>query len=183
MPATAVRDDAFDRLPWLCPPERWHPGAEALIGEAKSLHDRLPGDDGLELWAQLGSLTQADPDRRERVVSELSELMRLEGTEPGWPVVARCLVRLASAELPGRYLAALALLELVTVARERGAHATLLPVDDLELALGRWNDPRLSPFRDAIRRRVLHEARASSYAELMRFDAFIQLACDSERER
>lgn len=174
--------DVFAELPWLVPPDRWHPEAAALVEEGKAL-EAIDDDPthGLEIWAWLGALTQAGVEAREKAAARLQECLPFDESVPGYPIVARCLVRLASSPLPGRYFAASELLELVSLARRRDLHRTLLAPAMVEEEIGAWTDPGLAPFRDEILRRLAHEAGPPSHSELMRFDDFQQRALVAER--
>ena len=175
--------DIFEIRPWLTPMDQWHPGAAPLVEEARGLATLDPDDAsfGLEIWATLGSMTQADVLERIRATSRLAEDLQDEGSLEGWPVVARCLVRLSSSELPGCYLAAAQLLEMMSDARKRGTHRELLSVEWLERQLGLWNDPIRHVYRSAIRTRSTHEARERNYAEAWFTDEYWDLAQASER--
>lgn len=174
-------NDLFERLPFLPPPIRWHPSVGPLIEEARTAAALLPEDDGLELWAWLGGLTQAALRQRCKSFGAILDLVENEESAPSWPVLARCLLRLASSKLPGRFLAAHLLLELVTDARARDVHRTLLDVDALELTLGSWADEGRRPFRDEIRRRIVEDARAPNYWEVWSWDEFSDHAMAAER--
>jgi len=173
----------FEQLPWLAPVDQWHPSAPALVEEARQLSSLVPEDEthGLEIWALLGGMTQADVPKRIKAVYQLMESFQFEESMPGWPVIARSLVRLASSHLPGRYLAAAALLDLVSLALKKDKHRNLLPAEWLEEELDRWSDEVRRVYRSAIRTRLADDARAATYAELWFMDEYWDLAAASER--
>ncbi|MCB9598423.1 MAG: hypothetical protein H6719_37260 [Sandaracinaceae bacterium] len=163
--------DIFGTLVYLPRPESWHPRAAALIEEARV---RLPTelDDeeaALEIWATMGATTLAELKRRTKQSVELGNLIRDPEVEPGWPTIARCLVRLGSAPIPGCYLAAYTLLELVTTARRSGAHTAVLG----PAAVAGWTDDGRRPLRDPIVARLGAGAGASSYGEQVLDDDLI----------
>lgn len=153
----------------------WHPGAGALIEEARALEE-LVGEEGLEIWAQLGRLTQAERRARTRAANELCDLVYIEEVRPAWPTLARCLARVASAELPGRYLAALVLYVLATVAREHDWHRELVTAGEL----AGWNDEVLRTFRELVLSEIAKPRGRQTHAELWAYDDYVELAESAE---
>lgn len=149
----------------------WHPGARALVEEARALEE-LVGEEGVEIWAQLGGLTRADTRARSRAANELCDLVYIEALRPAWPIVARCLARVASAEVPGRYLAALVLYVLATVARAHDWHREL--VTPAELA--GWNDEVLRTFRELVLSEIAKSRGRQTVVELWAYDDYVELA-------
>jgi type VI secretion system protein ImpC len=161
-----------DSLDDPCPPERWHPAMEALVSEAVGEGAFGGGAAEVRLRGLLGGLTQSDAGARECAAIALANGLAEKETLAAWPPVARCLVRLASSELPGRYIAAALALELVGAARTYGIHRGALPDERLVAEIERWRGTELGPFRDEL----LHHTgdapsdyRTASVADLLEY--------------
>ncbi|MEZ4340076.1 MAG: hypothetical protein R3B82_25935 [Sandaracinaceae bacterium] len=177
-PTPSPSGDRFDELPWLARPETWHPSTEAWIEEARDL-DPIIGDelDRFELWAALGGLTQASVSSRMRASNLLIELLYEGHTRPAWPVLGRCLLRVASNEVPGRFFAAYALLWLVAKL-PAGARA-LLPAEEVEAALGGWDHPLGARLTRTLLERMGSSRNALDYVYVD--DHLLDLVDDAER--
>ena len=157
----------FVELPWLKRPDAWHPDAAPLVEEAKQLEPLLGGDlYGLEIWATLGTLTNAEYRERVRAVGSLGELIHESETEPAWPILARCLLGLASAPIPGRFYAANLLLDLIAKAHGRGA---ILTAEQLT-ALDGWDEEPRASLAEELRVRLATAPGADTTRWLYRSD-------------
>lgn len=170
-----------DAIAYLPSPDTWHPEAVARLEDVRAqLLEQLDDEiSALEVWGTMGSCTVATLSKRARQSNQLVELLREDEVRPGWEAIARGLVRLASAEIPGAFLAGLVLLDLVTQSRRADR-----PSVSFDLAwIDDWADPCRRLLRDAIRARLARPEGPASQRELFDDDDLHDHVWRHERDR